>query len=261
MTEQPLFAVSTLSTLTEPIPRTVVLTTWVNSWLAAHCAADDITTALEVFGPQRVELPNTNASQRCGLLVGLSTLGLTVGEHAAQLRAVLPAPGDPSGLPGPAALNQEAVAVGQAIVIDDLHVALVPRIDGSETTWVVFGTPPDALPSVKIRAEESSRAVRAALITATQELSAMDLAAGRDEVADSLAELNKRMQRVSLPASLAGPERHTIHTAAQILGICEVAQAALPPAPTTTLGQQRALALTELATTARHCLAAAASPR
>ena len=72
-------------------PRTVVLTTWVNSWLAGHCAADDITTALEVFGPQRVELPNTNASQRCGLLVGLSTLGLTVGEHAAQLRAVLPA--------------------------------------------------------------------------------------------------------------------------------------------------------------------------
>ncbi len=30
--------------------------------------------------------------------------------------------------------------MGQAIVIDDLHVALVPRIDGSETTWVVFGT-------------------------------------------------------------------------------------------------------------------------
>ena len=28
--------------------------------------------------------------------------------------------------------------MGQAIVIDDLHVALVPRIDGSETTWVVF---------------------------------------------------------------------------------------------------------------------------
>ncbi len=39
----------------------------------------------------------------------------------------------------------------------------------------------------------------------------MDLAAGRDEVADSLAELNKRMQRVSLPASLAGPERHHSH--------------------------------------------------
>ena len=63
----------------------------------------------------------------------------------------------------------------------------------------------------------------------------MDLAAGRDEVADPLAELNKRMQG-SLPASLAGPERHTIHTAAQILGICEVAQAALPPAPNNYFG-------------------------
>ena len=261
MTEQPLFAVSTLSTLAEPIPRTVVLTTWVNSWLDGQCPADDISEALELFGPQRMLLAPQSDNNRCGLLVGLANLGLKPGSSTPRLRAVLPAPGDPSGLPGPASFNQEAVSVGQAIVIDDQHFGLIPRVSEHETTWIGYPTPMDSIASVKIRAEESSRAVRAALIDATAELAAMDLATGRDAIADSMADLNQRLRRVELPSNLDGPARHTIHTAAQILGVCEIAQGALPLAATTAMDRQRAQVLTELATTARHCLAAAASPR
>lgn len=261
MTELPASAVSALSTLLEPIPRSVVLATWVNSWLDGHSSADEIIEALGVFGPQRMRTHPDERGEGVGLLVGLADLGLTPRTQNARLRVVLPAPGDPSGLPGPSAVNQHAIAVGQAVVIDDLHTALLPAVAEELTTWTSHATPTDAFVSPRIRTEESSRAVRTALHEATMELSAVDFAGGRDAVTDALKGLHARLRVVPLPQSLPGPEQHTIHTSAQILGICEIALGGAPDAPTARVDHHRRTVLTELATTARHCLAAAASAR
>lgn len=258
MTEQPMYATATVR---EPIPRSVVLATWVNSWLSGQCSADDLTTALDVFGPQRLNRDGESSGASVGLLVGLAELGIKTSPKPAALRVVLPTFGDPSGLPGPTRLNQEAISAGQAVIADAVAVALIPHVDADVTTWVAFPATAATTPHLTIRPEDAARAVKAALLDATGELAAMDLAAGRDDVAHALGELAVRMKRVCLPPSLPGSDQHTIHSAAQILGICEVALASARPAPTTALDRKRVSVLTELATTARHCLAAAASPR
>ncbi len=261
MTEQPTFAPSMLPAVYEPIPRSIVLAAWANCWIAGGCSGDDITRALEEFGPQRFLAPSSEGTAATGLLVGLSDLGLRPGNGKARLRVVLPSAGDPFGLPGPPAVNQEAIAVGQAIVADDEGVTFLPLVGESVTTWTAFGTHAAARPAMAIRPEQAAAAVKRALLDATAQLADLDLAAGRDDVAELLAELNTRMKRVKLPASLPGTAQHTIHSAAQILGICEIALATARPALTTNLERQRSSVLTELATTARHCLAAAVSPR
>ncbi len=261
MTEQPTFAPSMLPAVYEPIPRSIVLAAWANSWIDGSCSGDDITHALEQFGPQRFLAPGSEGTAPTGLLVGLSDLGLRPGNGKARLRVVLPTPGDPSGLPGPPAVNREAIAAGQAIVADDEGVTFLPLFSELVTTWTAFATPAAAAPTMAIRPEQAAAAVKRALLDATAQLADLDLAAGRDDVAELLMELNIRMKRVKLPASLPGAAQHTIHSAAQILGIAEIALAAAKPALTTNLERQRHSVLTELATTARHCLAAAVSPR
>lgn len=261
MTEQPIYATSTLSTVREPIPRVVVLATWVNSWLTGKSSADDVTSALDVFGPQRICPQGSPGGESVGLAIGLNELGVKTGTEAGRLRVVLPTFGDPSGLPGPDRLNQEAIAAGQAAIIDHVDVALIPHIEGDVTTWCTHRATPSARPGMRIRPEEAASAVKTALLDATTELAELDLASGRDDVTDALTEINIRMKRISLPRSLPGTDQHTIHSAAQILGICEVALAASRPAPTSALDRQRVSVLTDLAATARHCLAAAASPR
>ena len=261
MTEQPTFAPSILPAVYEPIPRSIVLAAWANCWIDGSCSADDITQALDTFGPQRFLAPSDAGTPATGLLIGLSDLGLRPGSGIARLRVVLPTAGDPFGLAGPPAVNKEAIAVGQAIIADDEGVTLLPLVNESVTTWTAFRTPVGALPAMAIRPELAAAAVKRALLDATAALADLDLAAGRDGAAELLMELNTRLKRVKLPASLPGTAQHTIHSAAQILGICEIALATARPALTTNLDRQRRSVLTELATTARHCLAAAVSPR
>ncbi len=261
MTEPSMFAVSTLSMLTEPIPRSVALTTWVNSWLDGASSADAVVAALECFGGQRLLTDDRDSAASSGLFVGLAELGLSVGQPNGHLRVVLPTAGDPVGLPGPARLNQDAIAIGQVAISDHLNVALLPVSEGEITTWLATATDVGHRVPVTIRPEQASQAVKAALTKATAALRALDIAAGRDQIASAVAQINHRIRQVSLPPSLDGPSRHTIHTAAAILGICELARSVAPGATTAALDLERASVLNELSSTARHCLAAAASPR
>lgn len=273
MTEHPSYATSLPQALREPIPRAVVLTAWVNAWLTNDCSADEITAALSTFGSQRiVSLLATGEPSRAagfdrieepatGLLVGLAELGVNRNTPTAQLRVVLPATGDPTGLPGPARFNQHAIEVGQVVVVDQLSVGLIPQIVESTTHWIAVQTTPGIVPTVAVRPEEAAREVRLALNEATSQLANLDMATGRDDVAEAVGLMRAQLKQARLPSSLPGSDQHTIHSAAQILGICEIALTFARPTPTAGLDHQRTRVLTDLATTARRCLAAAANPR
>lgn len=261
MSELPRHAISTYSMTREPIPRSVVLAAWLNSWIDGSCSVDDITMAMDVFGPQRVSDPSTDSTTPTGLIVGLAKYGIRGNAQLPPLRAVLPTAGDPTGLPGPPAFNQEAIAFGQVVIADARGCALIPIVDGSDTTWVAHQIPRGSSPATLIRPEQAEQAVRSALLEATTELADLDLANGRDQIAEELRELHLQMKRVNLPPSLPPTARHTIHTAGQILGICELALVASPPVATASLDRKRVAVLTQLATTARHCLAVAVSAR
>jgi hypothetical protein len=92
-------------------PRSGALTGWGNAWLAGLVSTDEAITRIRE-GSGGYGAPHTIDGQ--GLALGLGWLRVV---SARRLRLVLPVPGDISGLPGPSAINREAIAVGEAIVV------------------------------------------------------------------------------------------------------------------------------------------------
>lgn len=258
MTEPNAAAVGTAPYLTEPIPRSVVLSAWLNSWATQQSSADEVLAALETFGPHRIV-----ASEASGLLLGLSELGIRPEGKPLGIRAVLPVAGDPDGLPGPPAFNREAIAAEQAVVLIDAGIGLIPRSDCQPegTDWSVQPVDSDNLRTPSITAEQASSEVRAALLQATNSLGSLAQTANRETVEADLKDMSRRLDRTRLPRSLSPDRQHTIRLAAQILGICSIATAHTVNQLTAAATQDQSQTLRELSRTARRALAAAVSTR
>lgn len=114
------------------------LVSWGNAWLTGHVGLDEAVDAMERSGPQLVgQVPLRS------WLADLRPHGLSA------LRLALPAPGDPLGLMGPAALNEAAVEAREAVLVSmpDAVIGLVPAEDrrGSSyegVIWEVFEARP-----------------------------------------------------------------------------------------------------------------------
>ncbi|MGL5858534.1 MAG: hypothetical protein ACRC35_09065 [Angustibacter sp.] len=114
------------------------------------------------------------------LLASLRAAGVSA------LRLVLPVPGDPTGLPGPAPVNHAAVAAGEALVaVAGPPVVLVPQIttfgppgdQGHQVCWSVLdGQPAPPAPSDGIRGAE--RQLRTVLSQSADVLADLDAAPG-----------------------------------------------------------------------------------
>jgi len=114
------------------------LAAWTTASLRGGASADNVTDAAANVGLRRIR----TAADCEHLVLALADLRLA-GFHCARL--LLPAPGDLLGLPGPAALNQRALAAGAAIVITD--GTAVPQqqclvlIPGHEPDWALHRVP------------------------------------------------------------------------------------------------------------------------
>ncbi|MQA17769.1 MAG: hypothetical protein GEV09_28030, partial [Pseudonocardiaceae bacterium] len=114
-------------------PASAVLVAWGNAWLAGHCGTDEVVDALErEHGPQvaggaeeHPALPPLAELPLGRLLAELRGHGLSA------FRLALPVPGDPLGLPGPAAFNSTAIEAGEAALVElaDTPLGLVPVTD------------------------------------------------------------------------------------------------------------------------------------
>lgn len=273
--------------LQQPIPAGVTLTAWLNAWLTdpGRIGVDDVIAAIAPYGTHVVltspELGPLAASPAISpsdpqqhnnllrVIVELrnryqaSASSPTADSPRASLlaRVALPQAGDPAGLVGPRETNQCAIDAGQIVVFDAAGVALIPSMHEDLWTWRLVEVTAGATPATPVRPENASQTVREALLDATTTLSAIDLGIGRARIAEQVDHLHRQLNRVDLPPSLDPTQHHTIRTAATILGICEIATAFAEPLPTSRIAATRTMTLVELATTARHCLAAAANPR
>lgn len=100
----------------------------------------------------------------------------------ATVSLALPIAGDLLGLRGPSAFNTCAVDAGEAVLLTGTGLGLVPAVDARTVVWQAG--PAEGAP-VLDRGEEG-RQLRQALVTATAELTRLDVASWQPEIPDLL---------------------------------------------------------------------------
>ncbi|GGK38503.1 hypothetical protein [Nocardia camponoti] len=132
------------------------LTVWAGSWLAGASAPDDVLAALAAWSPlhtiaagdpttgARDDLPWTAHGHTAGTgaMPLLKVIREALAEPGAQLRLVLPAPGDVRGLPIGTAFAADAMEAGEGLLIGvpgREGTGLIPQWDDHDTLqWTVY---------------------------------------------------------------------------------------------------------------------------
>jgi hypothetical protein len=212
--------------------------------------------------PHTVALPDGQATLTT-LLARLADDGVI------GLRVVLPVPGDPLGLPGPAAVNDAALEAGECVLTEagprGPWWAAVPTVTpfgseyepGTMVAWTVHpaasrrGGEPTTL-------AEADREMAEALRAATDRLQALDVAAWRPEAAHRLAALRASgLARGMLPDSTPPRCLRVLATAARLRAIVGLATEDDGAAVSGYEAEHRADVLRRLDATCRRAMAAA----
>jgi hypothetical protein len=172
--------------------RSARLVAWGNAALAGRVSPD--LAAMEVTDgdlPHRVDgLPGGGDQSVPLVLARLAADGVP-----GRLRLLLPASGDPVGLPGPGAFTDAALQAGEAVLVaartpDGPVYGLVASVTPAQVRWQAYALSgsvgaPLVLPSLA----ESDRSLAEALREATEILAGLDLARWDAGSADDLAAL------------------------------------------------------------------------
>lgn len=214
----------------------------------------------DVWAPDGVEL--------AGVLDRLRAARVT------SLRVVLPAPGDPRGLPGPTGFSAVACQAGECVLAVDAcpagstaTVALVPSVQrfgsdlepGRLVTWTEHRV--EHRPALEVVSlAEADRDLRAGLLETTRQLEALDVATWRDDLAGHWADLaSARLDARRLPVGLSPRAGRTLATGLRIRALVTFALEDEGGAVSGWEISRRRELLRELDGIARRAVAAAAS--
>ena len=241
------------------LPRSARLAAWSAAWLRGTVSIDDVVARV-----QADDEPHTAA----GLpgLTGTASLNEALWElrktGVTGLRVVLPAPGDPRGLGGPADLNGHVIDAGEALLTVGAPYALVPDVQafgppgdqGHFVTWHCHhADPPPAGPDLA----EAERAMTTALLDASTALTQLDIASWRPEVDALLDDVRSNREAEPLPRGFPAQAQTIAARGARLLAVVEFALDDDGTALSVAVAQSRRAALTTLGHTARHALVAA----
>jgi hypothetical protein len=181
------------------------------------------------------------------------------------VRLVLPAAGDPRGLPGPGAFTTAALAAGEGVVCGDL--GWVPtverRVSGSDDVWhtvlwQVLPLPPVRSPGDILSVAEAEHDLLAALRTATDMLLDLDVARWRPELVEAFADLRSDHAAADLPRGYDARAHRLLYRAELVTRIVRLAGADAPGGAVSAFeAAGRDAALRPLATAARRASVAA----
>jgi hypothetical protein len=244
--------------------RSARFVTWARAWRAGTVSYDDV--ADETAGDEEhlvADAPGTWTD------IPLREVVKEFAKvHPDEIRLVLPAPGDPRGLPGPGPFTGAAIDAGEAVVASRL--GLVPEVrvhtSGSGDTfeivvWQAYALPETPGPAASLgepSAAEAEADLSAALAEATAALSKLDVAAWRPELAGSLAALRKPDNGTDLPPGFS-PRARRLYARASVLDrvLALAAEAAPGGAVNNFEAQRRDAALRPLMVACRRALVAA----
>lgn len=201
--------------------RSGLLAAWATAWLSGTVSYDQVVDVVTGDDePHRVVgLPDEKRPDAAGGRPGVPLgwlLGALRDRGARAVRLVLPAPGDPRGLPGPGRFTDAALAAGEGVLADGLGI--VPTVTrhgsavGSTTTstlWTVYevgAASPDPL-----SVPEAEHDLSVALREAAAVLSDLGTASWRP----ALAERAGRAREVVSPQLPPGHDQQAVRLLAQ----------------------------------------------
>jgi len=247
-------------TMTTGTRRSARFVTWARAWRAGTVSYDDV--ADETAGDEEhlvADAPGTWTDIPLREAVKeLSKL------HPDEIRLVLPAPGDPRGLPGPGPFTGAALEAGEGVIAGPL--GLIPEVrthtSGSGDTFEIVVWQAYPLPGSPSLGEpspaEAEADLSAALAEATATLSKLDVAAWKPELAGSLAALRKPDNGTDLPPGFSPRARRLYARAAVLDRVLALAAEVAPGGAINGFeAQQRDAALRPLTVACRRALVAA----
>jgi hypothetical protein len=248
-------------------PRSALLAAWGSAWLAGDAALPELVARVSA---------HDDAHRVAGLALDDLDLAQAVARLRAdgttQLRVVLPAPGDPLGLPGPGAFTAAALEAGEGVVAvrpDGTGTGLVPtltahgsELDGTVTTVRWSSSPvafrgPDAGPFL----HEAEHDLRRGVVEVAALLRDLDVARWRPDLAEALQALRRQaragLEDDELPGGYPARARELLVRARQLAGILGLAGQDTGGAVDTREVTAREGALRELARLVRRARVAA----
>ncbi len=233
---------------------------WVRAWRAGLVPFDEL--ADEIAGDEEhlvADAPGTWTDVPLG--AGLPVFAKL---HPDDIRLVLPAPGDPRGLPGPGPLTGAALLAGEAVMTPQFGV--VPEVrrhtsgSGVEFETVLWRVIPVAeyRPCFQMGAAEAEGELTAALAEATTQLTRLDVAQWRPELAGALQALRRPESTATLPPGFDPRARRLFARASILDQVLTLAEHNAPGGAVNTYeAQQRDAALRPLTAACRQALVAA----
>jgi hypothetical protein len=244
------------------VRRSTRFVAWVRAWRVGLVPYDDV--AEEIAGDEEhlvADAPGAWTDVPLGeVLAALSKC------HPDEIRLVLPAPGDPRGLPGPGPFTGAALVAGEGVVTPGL--GLVPEVrthtSGSGMTfetvlWRCYPLPESARrPVDELSAAEAEAELSQALSESTRALTKLDVAQWRPELAGALAALRRPDNGTDLPPGY-DPRARRLYARASVLDrVLALADQSAPGGAVNGYeAQQRDAALRPLVTSCRRALVAA----
>jgi hypothetical protein len=247
--------------VTMTVRRSARFVSWVRAWRAGLVPYDEV--AGEIAGVEEhlaTDVPGTWTDVPLG-----NAIALLSKRHPDEVRLVLPAPGDPRGLPGPGPFSGAALVAGECVVAGE--IGLVPEVrthtsgsgDTFETVlWRVFNLPPEPRSHDEPSPAEAEGELSAALIAATTALTKLDVAQWRPELAGALAALRRPDNGTDLPPGYDARARRLYARASVLDRVLALAELSAPGGAVNGFeAQQRDAALRPLTTACRRALVAA----
>lgn len=239
-----------------PAPeRSARVAAWGTAFLTGRASLDE--TTLRIVGDDRqhdvVGLPGDETRTGWTLAFGrIRAAGV------AGLRLVLVAPGDPTGLPGPASLTSAVMAAGEGVLTyGGPPLGLVPMQSIHGVTWEVHSAQDQLVGEPTL--SEAERMLTETLTTTTQELLRLDCAGFGPEVAGALSEMRagERAECGTLPPGYPPRAARVLTMADRVTAIADLASASNGGATSMTSTDARAALLRELRHAARRARVAA----
>jgi hypothetical protein len=233
---------------------------WVRAWRAGLVPFDEL--AGEIAGDEEhlvADAPGTWTD--VPLPAGLPVFAKL---HPDEIRLVLPAPGDPRGLPGPGPLTGAAMLAGEAVMAGEFGV--VPEVrrhtsgSGMEFEKVLWRVYPvqDYRPGFQMGAAEAEVELTTALTETTSQLTRLDIAQWRPELAGALQALRRPESTATLPVGFEPRARRLFARASVLDQVLALAEHNAPGGAVNNYEvQQRDAALRPLITACRQALVAA----